>query len=126
MGQQDTETPGASGSEVGLIVAAAERLRKEGIAVRCVSMPSRDLFDALPEADRDAVFPPSIRAPLAVGAGSTLGWHRYVGAVGDVIGVDRFGASAPGGVVMRKYGFSIDNVCPRAKALLDQRRAATS
>lgn len=108
----------ASGSEVGLIVAAAERLQKEGVSVRCVSMPSWDLFDALSEADRDAVLPPSIRARLAVEAGSTLGWRRYVGDAGDVIGVDRFGASAPGRVVMDQYGFTVDNVCARAKALL--------
>ena len=108
----------ASGSEVGLIVAVAERLQTEGIAVRCVSMPSWDLFDALPQADRDAVLPPSVRARLAVEAGSTQGWHRYVGDAGDVIGVDRFGASAPGDSVLREYGFSVDNVCARAKALL--------
>ena len=108
----------ASGSEVGLIVAAADRLQQEGIAVRCVSMPSWDLFDALPKADRDAVLPPSVRARLAVEAGATQGWHRYVGDTGDVIGVDRFGASAPGETVLREYGFTIDNVCLRAKALL--------
>jgi transketolase len=108
----------ASGSEVGLIVAAAERLQTEGIAVRCVSMPSWDLFDAMPQADRDAVLPPSVRARLAVEAGSTQGWHRYVGDAGDVIGVDRFGASAPGDTVLREYGFSVDNVYARAKALL--------
>ena len=108
----------ASGSEVGLIVAAAERLQVEGIAVRCVSMPSWDLFDALPKADRDAVLPPSVRARLAVEAGATQGWHRYVGDTGDVIGVDRFGASGPGETVLREYGFTVDNVCSRAKALL--------
>jgi transketolase len=108
----------ASGSEVGLIVIAAERLQQEGIAVRCVSMPSWDLFDALPKADRDAVLPPSVRARLAVEAGATQGWHRYVGDAGDVIGVDRFGASAPGGTVLREYGFTVDNVYARAKALL--------
>ena len=108
----------ASGSEVGLIVAAAQRLRPEGIEVRCVSMPSWDLFDALPKADRDAVLPPSVRARLAVEAGATQGWHRYVGDAGDVIGVDRFGASAPGTTVLREYGFTVDNVCLRAKALL--------
>jgi transketolase len=108
----------ASGSEVGLIVAAAQRLRPEGIEVRCVSMPSWDLFDALPKADRDAVLPPSVRARLAVEAGATQGWHRYVGDAGDVIGVDRFGASAPGKTVLREYGFTVDNVCLRAKALL--------
>jgi transketolase len=108
----------ASGSEVGLIVAAAECLQREGIAVRCVSMPSWDLFDALPKADRDAVLPPSVRARLAVEAGATQGWHRYVGGAGDVIGVDRFGASAPGETVLREYGFTVENVCTRAKALL--------
>jgi transketolase len=109
----------ASGSEIALIVAAAERLQKEGISVRCVSMPSWELFDALPQADRDAVLPPAVRARLAVEAGSTQGWRRYVGDGGDVIGVDRFGASAPGEVVMREYGFSVENVCTRAKALLN-------
>ena len=107
-----------SGSEVGLIVAAAERLQQEGIAVRSVSMPSWELFDALPKAERDAVLPPSVRARLAVEAGATQGWHRYVGDAGDVIGIDRFGASAPGETVLREYGFTIDNVYARAKALL--------
>jgi transketolase len=108
----------ASGSEVGLIVAAAERLQQEGIAVRCVSMPSWDLFDALPKAERDVVIPPSVTARLAVEAAATQGWHRYVGDAGDVIGVDRFGASAPGETVLRQYGFTVDNVCARARALL--------
>jgi transketolase len=107
----------ASGAEVGLIVAAADRLAEEGIAVRCVSMPSWELFDALSEAERDAVLPPPITARLAVEAGSTQGWHRYVGPSGAVLGVDRFGAAAPGGVVMREYGFTVDEVCRRARAL---------
>ena len=108
----------ASGSEVSLIVAAAERLHGEGIAVRCVSMPSWDLFDAQPQAYRDSVLPPDVRARLSVEAGSPQGWHRYVGDQGDVIGIDRFGASAPGDKVMSEYGFNIGNVCARAKALL--------
>jgi transketolase len=108
----------ASGSEVGLIVIAAQRLQQDGIAVRCVSMPSWDLFDVLPKADRDAVLPPAVRARLAVEAGATQGWHRYVGEAGDVIGVDRFGASAPGETVLREYGFTVDNVYARARALL--------
>jgi len=107
-----------SGSEVGLIVAAAERLRQEGVAVRSVSMPSWDLFDALPKPERDAVLPPSVRARLAVEAGATQGWHRYVGDAGDVIGIDGFGASAPGETVLREYGFTVDNVYARARALL--------
>jgi transketolase len=108
----------ASGSEVGLIVAAAERLIEEGIAVRCVSMPSWELFDALSTADRDAVLPPSVGARLAVEAGVAQGWRSYVGGAGDVLSVERFGASAPGEVLLREYGFTIDNVCARARALL--------
>jgi KaiC/GvpD/RAD55 family RecA-like ATPase len=92
--------------------------KREGVAVRCVSMPSWDRFDALPKADRDAVLPPSVRTRLAVEAGATQGWHRYVGDSADVIGVDQFGASAPGETVLREYGFTIDSVDARAKALL--------
>jgi transketolase len=114
----------ATGAEVGLIVAAAERLAGEGILARCVSMPSWELFDALPQDDRDAVLPPRVRARLAVEAGAPQGWHRYVGDGGDVLCVDRFGASAPGSVVMREYGFTVDEVCRRARALLH--RAAPS
>ena len=107
----------ASGAEVGLIVAAAERLGSEGVAVRCVSMPSWELFDALPQADRDAVLPPAVRARLAVEAGVAQGWSRYVGDGGDVLSVERFGASAPGDVMLREYGFTVDEVCKRARAL---------
>jgi transketolase len=107
----------ATGSEIGLIVAAAERLQGRGIAVRCVSMPSWELFDALPQEDRDAVLPPLVRARLAVEAGVAQGWHRYVGDAGDVLSVERFGASAPGDVLMREYGFSVEEVCRRALAL---------
>ena len=106
-----------SGSEVALILAAAERLQGQGIAVRCVSMPSWDLFDAQPQEYRDAVLPSNVRARLAVEAGSTQGWHRYVGDGGDVLGVDRFGASAPADVLLREYGFTVDEVCKRALAL---------
>ena len=108
----------ASGSEVGLIVAAAERLQAQGIAVRCVSMPSWELFEALPQAERDAVLPPSVGARLAVELGVPQGWDRYIGARGDMLGVQRFGASAPADVLLREYGFTVDNVCARAKALL--------
>ena len=107
-----------SGAEVGLVLAAAERLAAEGVAVRCVSMPSWDLFDAQPEDVRESVLPRAVRARLAVEAGSPQGWHRYVGDAGDVLGVTRFGSSAPGDVVLREYGFTVDNVCARARALL--------
>ena len=108
----------ASGSEVGLIVAAGQKLAEQRIPVRLVSMPSWELFDAQPKEYRDTILPPSIPARLAVEAGVTQGWHRYVGDHGGVLGVDRFGASAPGPIVMREFGFSVENVCARALALL--------
>ncbi len=108
----------ATGSEVGLIVASAQQLLAQGVRARVVSMPSWELFDAQPREYRDAVLAPSIRARLAVEAGVSLGWHRYVGDHGDVLGVDRFGASAPGDVVLREYGFTVENVCKRAAALV--------
>jgi transketolase len=107
----------ASGSEVGLIVSAAERLGQQGMAVRCVSMPSWDLFEELPVHEREAVLPPAISARLAVEMGSPQGWHRYVGSGGDVLCVERFGASAPAEVLVREYGFTVDEVCRRALAL---------
>jgi transketolase len=108
----------ASGSEVSLIVAAAERLQQQGTAVRCVSMPSWELFEASPQAERDAVLPPSVSARLAVELGVSQGWERYIGARGDMLGVERFGVSAPASVMLREYGFTVDNVCARARALL--------
>ncbi|HEY4134605.1 MAG TPA: transketolase [Alphaproteobacteria bacterium] len=114
----------ASGSEVSLILAAAERLQGENIAVRCVSMPSWDLFDALPRAKREAIIPLTVRARLAVEAGASQGWHRYVGDMGDVVSIDRFGASAPADVLLREYGFTVDEVCRRARALLQGHGAA--
>ncbi len=108
----------ASGSEVSLIVAAAERLQAQGLAVRCVSMPSWELFEALPQSERDAVLPPSVGARLAVELGVRQGWDRYVGGRGDMLGVERFGASAPAEVLLREYGFTVDAVCEHAKALL--------
>jgi transketolase len=113
----------ASGSEVGLIVAARPALKDRNIAVRLVSMPSWELFEAQSRDYRDSVLPPSVRVRLEVEAGVTQGWHRYVGDHGDVIGVDRFGASAPGPVVMREYGFTVEHVCKRALALLKKKNA---
>ncbi|MHB1321351.1 MAG: transketolase [Acidithiobacillus ferrivorans] len=108
----------ASGSEVALVVAAQQKLLGDKIQVRIVSMPSWELFDAQPLEYRNAVLPPVVGARLAVEAGVSQGWHRYVGSHGDVLAVDRFGASAPGELVMREYGFTVDKVCARAKALL--------
>lgn len=109
----------ATGSEVGLIVEAQKKLMEKGLSVRLVSMPSWELFDKQPQEYRESVLPPSTRAKLAVEAGVSQGWHRYVGDKGDVLSVETFGASAPGPIVMERYGFNVDNVCRRALELLD-------
>jgi transketolase len=108
----------ASGSEVGLVAAAGEKLAESGIPVRLVSMPSWELFEAQSREYRDSVLPPALGARLAVEAGVSQGWHKYVGDRGAVIGVDRFGASAPGDVVLREYGFTVENVVKRTRELL--------
>lgn len=108
----------ASGSEVGLIVKAAEYLEQEGVAVRCVSMPSWELFEALTQAERDEVLPPDVHARLAVELGVSQGWERYIGPGGDMLGIEHFGASAPAEVLLESYGFTVDAVIERAKALL--------
>jgi transketolase len=109
----------ASGSELALIVEARRKLLEKQIRVRVVSMPSWELFEAQPREYRDAVLPPEVGARLAVEAGVSQGWHRYAGSRGDVLAVDRFGASAPGDIMMREYGFTVDNVYRRALALLE-------
>jgi transketolase len=108
----------ASGSEVPLIVGAQKKLQEQGLQARIVSMPSWELFDAQPKEYRDAVLPPAVRSRLAVEAGVTQGWHKYVGMDGDVIGLDRFGASAPYTVIFEKLGFTTDNVVARALKLM--------
>ena len=108
----------ASGSEVGLIIAAAQRLVEEGVAVRVVSFPSWELFLQQDAAYRDAVLPPSLEKRVAVEAGITLGWHRWVGPRGQVIGLDHYGASAPANIVFEKFGFSVENVLACVHAML--------
>jgi transketolase len=108
----------ATGSEVSLALEARDKLQAEGIATRVVSMPCWELFEDQPETYRDQVIPPSIPARLAIEAGVRQGWDRYVGAKGDVICLDRFGASAPGDVALRELGFNVDNIRKRAKSLL--------
>jgi transketolase len=107
----------ASGSEVPLIVGAQKKLQEQGIAARIVSMPSWELFDEQPREYRDSVLLPSVRARLAVEAGVPQGWEKYVTDDGDVIGLDRFGASAPFQVVFERLGFTVDNVVARARKL---------
>jgi transketolase len=108
----------ATGSEVALAVAAASKLGAQDVPARVVSMPSWELFDMQTPEYREAVLPASVTARLAIEAGASQGWHRYVGNRGDVLGVDRFGASAPGDVLLREYGFTIENVCIRVLAML--------
>lgn len=107
-----------TGSEVSLVVAAREKLAEQKFNARIVSMPSWELFNAQSKEYRESVLPASTRARLAVEAGLPMGWHRYVGDGGDVIGIERFGASAPGNLVMEKYGFTVNNVVERALTLL--------
>lgn len=108
----------ATGSELGLIVEAGAMLQGLGHAVRLVSMPSWELFEAQPRAYREAVLPPALRRRLAVEAGVGQGWSRYVGDDGEVLSVERYGASAPGRKVLTEYGFSAKEVCRRALEVL--------
>jgi transketolase len=118
----DAETPKlilmATGSEVSLVLDAWQKLQDEGVAARVVSMPCWELFEEQSQAYRDEVLLPSVTARLAVEAGVRQGWDRYVGPQGDVICLDRFGASAPGDVALKNLGFNVDNVMERARRLL--------
>jgi len=108
----------ATGSEVSLALEAWQKLQDEGVAARVVSMPCWELFEEQSQAYRDEVLLPPVTARLAVEAGVRQGWDRYVGPQGDVICLDRFGASAPGDVAMKNLGFNVDNVMERARRLL--------
>ena len=108
----------ATGSEVSLALEAWQKLQEEGVATRVVSMPCWELFEEQPQAYRDEVLLPAVNARLAVEAGVRQGWDRYVGLQGDVICLDRFGASAPGDVALRELGFNVTNVIERARRLI--------
>ena len=101
-----------------MVVAAREKLAGLNIQARVVAMPSWELFDQQPQTYQDGVLPKTVRARLAVEAALPQGWHRYIGDAGDIIGVERFGASAPGNVVMEKFGFTVGHVVERALKLL--------
>ena len=107
-----------TGSEAQLVVAAQAVLAKDGIRARAVSMPSWELFAAESADYRESVLPRAVSRRLAVEAGATFGWERWVGTAGAVVGVDRFGASAPGEVVLKELGFTVEHVVTRARALL--------
>ena len=107
-----------TGSETQLALGAALKLQEEGIAARAVSMPSWELFQSQPDDYKEAVLPWKVRARVSVEAGTTIGWERYTGFDGATIGIDRYGASAPGDVVMANLGFTVENVVNSARSLL--------
>ena len=108
----------ATGSEVELAVKAAEALSSKGKQVRVVSMPSTNVFDAQDQAYRDAVLPPAVTRRVVVEAGVTDGWWKYAGTGGKVVGLDRFGESAPAGQLFKEFGFTVDNVVMNVEAVL--------
>jgi transketolase len=107
----------ASGTELELATKAAAQLRADGKNVRVVSMPCVELFEEQDAAYRESVLPASVRKRLVVEASSSFGWHKYTGFDGDTVSIDRYGASAPGPLLMEKFGFTVDNVVAKAKAL---------
>ncbi len=113
----------ASGSELQLAVAGRQKLEAGGIPTRVVSMPCWEFFEAQPKEYRDDVLPPAVRARVSIEAGVTFGWSKWVGDGGVSLGVDRFGASAPGEVVMREYGFTADQVVALARGLVGKQEA---
>ncbi len=111
----------ASGSEVSITLEAAQTLTEKGVKARVISMPSTNLFDQQSQSYKDSVLPPKITRRLAVEAASALSWGKYIGLVGDSVCLDEFGASAPGAVMMEKYGFTADNIVKRAVKLLEKK-----
>lgn len=108
----------AAGSEVGLAVEAQKALAQDGIDVAVVSMPAWDRFEQQSKEYKESVLPKAVKKRLAIEMGASLGWHRYAGDEGDVLAIDQFGASAPGEKIMEEYGFTVENVVSRLKALL--------
>jgi len=106
-----------TGSEVHIALEAGLGLKEKGVAARVVSMPSWELFDAQPEEYCDSILPPKIKARISIEAATTLGWHRYVGLDGVAIGVDHFGASAPGKVIYEHFGLTARHVMDEALRL---------
>lgn len=107
-----------TGGEVHLCVDAAKVLRDQGIKTRVVSMPSWELFEEQEKAYKESVLPSSVKKRLAVEAGTSFGWCRYLGDQGDSLSIDTFGASAPGEVVLEQFGYTVDNVVAKAKKVL--------
>jgi transketolase len=107
----------ATGSEVNLAVSAKKELEKKGLAVRVVSMPCVELFESQPEEYKEKILPPDVKKRVAIEAGSSLSWGRYVGLVGACICIDQFGASAPADKLFETYGFTVENVVDTATRL---------
>jgi transketolase len=110
----------ATGSEVSLAVEAQKVLAGEGVHVSVVSMPSWDRFEQQSQEYKDSVLPKSVKKRLGIEMGASLGWHKYTGDEGDVLAIDQFGASAPGEKIMEEYGFNVNHVVARVKALLQK------
>jgi len=104
----------ATGSEVSISLDAAGKLKEKGVAARVVSMPSWELFDKMPSDYKDSVLPPAVKARVAVEAGLPLGWEKYTGESGAIIGISTFGTSAPGATVLKNFGFTVDNIVETA------------
>ncbi|HKG68585.1 MAG TPA: transketolase [Segetibacter sp.] len=107
-----------TGSEVSLLMQTQEKLKEESISARVISMPSWELFEKQDESYKEKVFPKTMKKRLAVEAGSTLGWHKYITDEGDIIGMTTFGESAPAEELYKEFGFTVDNVIKKAKALI--------
>jgi transketolase len=108
----------ATGSELHLAAGAADLLEKDGISVRVVSLPCWELFEQQDEAYRHSVIPPSIRRRVTIEAGASLGWERYAGDEGAIIGLDHFGASAPAGTIFEELGFTVERVADVARRVV--------
>jgi transketolase len=107
----------ATGSEVSLALEAGKLLEQQGISVRVVSMPSWELFDQQPADYRERILPSSVAIRVSIEAGSTQGWHRYLGGQGIAVGIDHFGASAPYQVLYEKFGLAADQIVQKVLAV---------
>jgi len=110
----------ATGSEVHLMTQAQEKLKNAGVFARVVSMPSFEVFEEQEESYKESVLPKAVRTRLAAEAGTSFGWHKYIGLDGDIISIDHFGASAPAELLFDEYGFTVQNILDKAGKLLNK------
>jgi len=113
----------ATGSEVHLAIDVYEKLKAEGVQARVVNMPSWELFEQQPETYRNKILLPEVTRRISIEAGSTQGWHRYVGLEGEAIGIDHFGASAPMKILLRGFGFTSENILNKVRSLLTRKKS---